>query len=78
MKIRDIIDSHGAELAIPASRVYFPDGIRHQEPERDHADNEERDTTSHRDRDTTSSRTERPSNPGPRQTEDPQDDDGDA
>ncbi len=40
----------------------------------------------HRDRDTTSSRTERRSpddqrrhsNPGPRQTEDPQDDDGDA
>ena len=86
LKIRDIIDSHGAELAIPASRVYFPEGIRHQEPERDHPDDEERDATSRSDRDTASSRTERRSpddqrrhsNPGPRQTEDPQDDDSDA
>ncbi|WP_456270089.1 mechanosensitive ion channel family protein [Kushneria sp. AK178] len=28
LKVRDIIDHHGAELALPASRVYVPDEIR--------------------------------------------------
>jgi len=84
LKIRGIIDSHGAELAIPASRVYLPEGMARNDTEHDDGEDGERDIASRDDRAASSTRTERRSdgrrrhsNPGSHQTEDTQDD-GDA
>ncbi|KAA0020405.1 mechanosensitive ion channel family protein [Salinicola corii] len=35
LKIRDIIDQHGARLAIPTSRLYLPEGLDREDGERD-------------------------------------------
>jgi len=49
LKVRDIIDSHGAELAIPASRIYLPEGVewkgsRRDDTRRDEAQRNDADT----------------------------------
>ncbi|WP_110657312.1 mechanosensitive ion channel family protein [Salinicola halimionae] len=82
LKVRDIIDDHGAELAIPASRIYLPEGvaregsgredIRHENAERDGADTEHERSQPSARKDTSSQRSQKGSHRsavGPNDTE---------
>jgi MscS family membrane protein len=61
LKVRDIIDGHGAELAIPASRIYLPEGVEREGARRDDTQRDEaqRDEAQRNDADTEHERSRR-------------------
>lgn len=76
LKIRDIVDTQGAQLAIPASRLYLPEGVEHRPSKKEGVENTgyesrdaERGSSPARDRESAPPRSRQSSSEGKRRDE---------